>query len=437
MNVSVFGLGYVGCVSVGCLSSVGHNIIGVDINSDKLETIKKGKSTVIENGLDELISSGVNNGTIKTTNDLSYAVKNSDIAIICVGTPNNKQGFLEMEYVENVVKQIAKELSFKKFFTISIRSTVMPGTNDRLCKLVEKISGKKNGIDFGIVSNPEFLREGSAIKDFFSPPYTVLGSNCERSIKQMEELYSFLSSPFEIVDIKVAELIKFLNNSFHALKVAFGNEIGRLSSSLELGDNKLVELFLKDTDLNISPKYFNPGFSYGGSCLPKDLKALNAISQSEVIDLPILNNVELSNSVHTNHIINKILSFNINKIGLYGLAFKSDTDDLRFSKSIDVCEILLGKGMNLKVYDNAVNISKLIGANKEFLNLKLPHIDNLLVSSFNNLLESSKLIVLVHKPNKEEIDLIKSFLSKKNNIVLDSSLNNDFKKYSNYYGINW
>lgn len=437
MNVSVFGLGYVGCVSVGCLSSVGHNIIGVDINKEKLNTINNGKSTVIENGLDQLIHDGISKATITTSSDLSYAVRKSDIAIICVGTPNNKQGFLEMKYVENVVKQIAKELSFKKFFTISIRSTVMPGTNDRLCKLVEKISGKKNNIDFGIVSNPEFLREGSAIKDFFSPPYTVLGSNCERSIKQMEELYSFLSSPFEIVDIKVAELIKFLNNSFHALKVAFGNEIGRLSSSLELGDNKLIELFLKDTDLNISPKYYNPGFSYGGSCLPKDLKALNAISKSEIIELPILNNVELSNSVHTAHIINKILNFKINSIGIYGLAFKSDTDDLRFSKSIDVCEILLGKGMNLKVYDNAVNISKLIGANKEFLNLKLPHIDNLLVSSFNNLLESSNLIVLVHKPNREEIDLIKSFLSKKNNLVLDSSLTNDFKKYSNYHGINW
>jgi len=313
----------------------------------------------------------------------------------------------------------------------------MPGTNDRLCKLVEEISGKKNGIDFGIVSNPEFLREGSAIKDFFSPPYTVLGSNCERSIKQMEELYSFLSSPFEIVDIKVAELIKFLNNSFHALKVAFGNEIGRLSSSLELGDNKLIELFLKDTDLNISPKYYNPGFSYGGSCLPKDLKALNAISQSEVINLPILNNVELSNSVHTNHIINKILSFNINKIGLYGLAFKSNTDDLRFSKSIDVCEVLIGKGMKVIVYDNAVNTSKLIGSNKEFLNSKLPHIDNLLVNSVDSLCEYSKLLVLVHKPNQKETQKVIAFLKNTKNIVLDSSINSDLKKYSNYYGINW
>jgi GDP-mannose 6-dehydrogenase len=437
MNISVFGLGYVGCVSVGCLSSVGHNIIGVDINSEKLEAINNGKSTVIESGLDELISNGVTNGSIKTTNDLSYAVNNSEIAIICVGTPNDKFGFLEMKYVENVVESIAKELSFKKFFTISIRSTVMPGTNDRLCKLVEGISGKKNNKDFGIVSNPEFLREGSAIKDFFSPPYTVLGSNCERSISQMTELYGFLNSPFEIVDIKVAELIKFLNNSFHALKVAFGNEIGRLSSSLELGDNKLIELFLKDTDLNISDKYFTPGFSYGGSCLPKDLKALNAISQSEAIDLPILNNVELSNSIHTYHIINKILSYNINKIGLYGLAFKSNTDDLRFSKSIDVCELLIGKGMNIKVYDKAVNTSKLIGSNKEFLNSKLPHINNLLVDSVDNLCEYSKLLVLVHKPSQDETQKIIAFLNNTKNIVLDSSINNDFKKYSNYHGINW
>tara|TARA_B110000259_G_scaffold186087_1_gene236492 strand:+ start:2650 stop:3963 length:1314 start_codon:yes stop_codon:yes gene_type:complete len=437
MNVSVFGLGYVGCVSVGCLSSVGHNIIGVDINSDKLETIKKGKSTVIENGLDELISSGVNNGTIKTTNDLSYAVKNSDIAIICVGTPNDKVGFLEMQYVENVVKKIAKELSDKEFYTISIRSTVMPGTNEVISNLVEEISGKKKNIDFGVVSNPEFLREGSAIKDFFSPPYTVVGSNSEKSINQMKELYGFLNSPFEIVDIKVAELIKFLNNSFHALKVAFGNEIGRLSSSLELGDNKLIELFLKDTDLNISDKYFTPGFSYGGSCLPKDLKALNAISQSEIVDLPILKNVESSNLVHTNHIINKILDFDINKIGIFGLAFKSNTDDLRFSKSIDICEILIGKGMKVKVFDNAVNTSKLIGSNKEFLDLKLPHIDRLLVYSVDDLCESVKLLVLVHKPNQEEIQKIIAFLNNTKNIVLDASINNDLKKYSNYHGINW
>jgi len=437
MNVSVFGLGYVGCVSVGCLSNFGHNVIGVDINEDKLKTVKSGRATVFENGLDELIKKGVDNDLIKTTNDSSYAVENSELAIICVGTPNNSSGFLEMKYVEQVIKKIAIEIRNKKFYTISIRSTVMPGTNDRLCKLVEKISGKKNTIDFGIVSNPEFLREGSAIKDFFTPPYTVVASSSKKSIEQMKQLYSFLDSPFEIVDIKVAELIKFLNNSFHALKVAFGNEIGRLSSSLELGDNKLVELFLKDTDLNISTKYFNPGFSYGGSCLPKDLKALNAVSKSQIIELPILNNVESSNSVHTSHIINKIFNFKINSIGIYGLAFKSDTDDLRFSKSIDVCEILLGKGMNIKVFDNAVNISKLIGANKEFLNLKLPHIDNLLVSSFDKLLESSNLIVLVHKPKSEEVDLIKSFLSKKNNLILDSSLNKDFKIYSNYHGINW
>jgi GDP-mannose 6-dehydrogenase len=437
MNVSVFGLGYVGCVSVGCLSSAGHNIIGVDINSDKLEAINNGKATVIERGLDELISNGVVKGSIKASNDLAYAVKNSDIAIICVGTPNDKFGFLDMAHVESVVENIARELSGKKFFTIAIRSTVMPGTNERLSTLVERISGKEKNVDFGIVSNPEFLREGSALKDFFSPPYTVLGSNCELSIHQMKSLYGFLNAPVEIVDIKIAELIKFVNNSFHALKVAFGNEIGRLSSSLELDDNKLIELFLKDTDLNISTKYFNPGFSYGGSCLPKDLKALNSISQSEVIDLPILSNVELSNTAHTNHIINKILSFNISDIGIYGLAFKSNTDDLRFSKSIDVCEFLMGKGMNIRVYDDAVNLSKLVGSNKEFLNAKLPHINNLLVDSMDNLIDHSRLLVLVHKPIHMDTEKIISFLNNSGTVVLDSSINNDLKKYSNYYGINW
>ncbi len=437
MKISVFGLGYVGCVTVGCLSHFGHSIIGVDINEDKLKTINSGRATVVENGLDKLIKSGINNGLIKATKDLSFAIKNTEMAIICVGTPNDKNGLLDMQYVNKLIKKIASEIHNKKFFTISIRSTVMPGTNEYIASLVEKISGKKNNLDFGIVSNPEFLREGSAIKDFFNPPYTVIGSNSKKSIDQMRKLYSFLDCPLEIVDIKVAELIKFLNNSFHALKVAFGNEIGRLSRSFDLGDNKLMELFLKDTDLNISEKYFKPGFSYGGSCLPKDLKALNSLAKSNLINLPLLNSVELSNSEHTNHIIKRVLDFKINSIGIFGLAFKSKTDDLRYSKSIDLCEILLGKGKYVKVYDKAVNLSKLIGSNKSFLNSKLPHINNMLVHSITDLCEDSKLIVLVHKPDENEMSLFENFLKNSENIVLDSSLNDKLTKYKNYFGINW
>lgn len=438
MNISVFGLGYVGCVTVGCLSSKGHNIIGVDINKDKLDVINQGKATVIEKGLDELISQGVANKLISTTSSVDHAIENSDLAIICVGTPNDAKGFLDMQYIVKVVNEIGTALKKKNsFFTVSIRSTVTPGTNELIGELLEKASGKKNNVDFGVVSNPEFLREGSAIADFFNPPYTVLASHSKTSLEVMTKLYDFLSSPVEIVEIKVAELIKFLNNSFHALKVAFGNEVGRLSRSLGLGDDKLIDLFLKDDILNISKAYFRPGFSYGGSCLPKDLKALNAISGDLNLSLPLLNNVEQSNTAHTEFILEQIQKFDIRNIGIFGLAFKKGTDDLRFSKSIDICEHLLGKGNEVFVYDNAVSISKLIGSNKAFLDTKLPHINNMLVDEFEELTEKSNLIVLVHRPSEEIKEKLVAYLDKADHYILDVSFMPEFTKYKNYYGCNW
>ena len=438
MDISVFGLGYVGCVTSGCLSKVGYKIIGVDVNTDKLNTINSGKPTVVESGLDELIKNGVNKQLISTSLDVDFAISNSDIAIVCVGTPNDENGFLNMNYIENVINNIALSLRNKnKFFTISIRSTVNPGTNQYICSMVEKISGKKNNIDFGVVSNPEFLREGSAISDFFNPPYTVLASSSEKALNTVKDLYSFLDSPIEIVDIKVAELIKFINNSFHALKVAFGNELGRISSSLNLGDNRLIELFLKDKVLNISEAYFNPGFSYGGSCLPKDLKGLNSIASDLNISLPILGNVENSNTAHTEHVIGQILKTKIQDIGIYGLAFKKGTDDLRFSKSLELCEQLLGKGKNVNVFDNDVNISKLIGANKEYLKNKIPHINKMLVSNIKELCDKSRLIVLIHKPSKNSINYLSKFLQNSKNLIIDLSLNSKLKKFNNYNGCNW
>ena len=438
MNVSVFGLGYVGCVTAGCLSKVGHKIIGVDKNIDKLKTINLGKPTVVESGLDELIFDGVKKNLISTTRNVEFAISNSDIAIVCVGTPNDDRGFLNMNYINNVIKEIGLSLINKnKFFTISIRSTVNPGTNESICEILEKVSGKKNTIDFGVVSNPEFLREGSAISDFFRPPYTVIASNSEYALKSIRDLYSFLESPVEEVDIKVAELIKFVNNSFHALKVAFGNELGRISSALNLGDNKLVELFLKDKVLNISEAYFKPGFSYGGSCLPKDLKALNSLALSLNISLPILANVENSNSAHTKFILKKILKTKILDIGIYGLAFKKGTDDLRFSKSLEICEQLLGKGKNVRVFDKYMNISKIIGTNKEFLDNKIPHINKILIDNFEDFCQKSQLIVLIHKPSEKMIEKLINFLKNSNNYIIDLSLNYKFKKFNNYYGCNW
>ncbi len=438
MNISVFGLGYVGCVTIGCLASKGNSIIGVDISDKKMKLIESGKSTVVENGLDDLIYEGVKKGLITTSDNVEYAVNNSDIAIICVGTPNNDKGFLDMKYIRKVTEDIAKVLKKKnKYFTLSIRSTVNPGTNDEMNAIIENISNKSRDVDFGVVSNPEFLREGSAVSDFFNPPYTVLSSSSEKSLSIIKKLYDFLESPVKVVDIKVAELIKFLNNSFHALKVSFGNEVGRLSKSLNLGSNDLIDLFLEDDILNISKAYYRPGFSYGGSCLPKDLLALNALASNLNLQLPLLSNVEKSNTIHTNFIIDRILEFNIHNIGIYGLAFKKGTDDLRFSKSITVCEQLLGKGKDVFVLDNFVNISKLVGQNMSYLNNKIPHINKMLIDDYDEFISKCNLIVLVHKTSDKFKEKIKLFLTNDKNFILDLSIDNDLKKYSNYYGCNW
>lgn len=438
MNVSVFGLGYVGCVSIGCLAREGVQVIGVDVNPDKVALVNSGQSTIVEKGLDTLIEDGILQGRISATISAEDAVNNSDIAILCVGTPNLPEGHLDMQYILKVGEEIAAVLINKNsFFTIAIRSTVMPGTNKKLIDTLERVSGKKHDVDFAVVSNPEFLREGNAVSDFFAPPYTVIGSNSEKGASVIEELYGFLSCPVFKVDVQIAELIKFLNNSFHALKVAFANEVGRLCKELKVDSHDLMDLFVSDTELNISSKYFRPGFSYGGSCLPKDLRALQAIAHDLYLDLPILQSVDRSNGINTNSVYNRLLQAGNVRIGVYGLSFKEGTDDLRFSPSLELVERLIGKGSQITVYDRSVNMSRLVGKNKEFLFRHLPHVNQILCASIEDLLQQSDMLLITQVVPGDDANLIRDYASKNCLALLDLTRTKSLEVVETYEGISW
>ena len=435
MKISVFGLGYVGCISVGCFADKGYSVTGVDIDQRKIDLINSGKPTIVEDGLDILLESGVKNRLIKATDSVKVAVENSDIAFICIGTPNSDQGHLDMLGINKVIKEISKQLVNKKsFFIIVIRSTVMPGTNLSIIKRIEKESGKINGSDFGVVSNPEFLREGSAIKDFYYPPFTIVASSSEKAIKKMENLFSFISSPFIRVDVEIAELIKFLNNSYHALKVSFANEIGRICKKIGVNSIELMNIFVKDDILNISPKYFRPGFSYGGSCLPKDLKALSTIAHDNYVNTPILDSISKSNREHNDFVYNLIKSYNKKKIGIYGLSFKPGTDDLRFSPSLNLSERLIGKGYQLTIFDENVRLSQLYGANKNYLVKRLPHISELLCPNIEEFIQDVEIIVFVH--NDKKIIQWKNNIIK-NVIIIDLANIEVLKEHKRYIGVSW
>jgi len=326
MKISIFGLGYVGCVGVGCLSKLGHSVIGVDINSDKICLINQGKSPVIEKGLSELIKEGLDKNLISATLKYEYAVLNSGISFITVGTPSDINGHLDISHIFAVAKQIAEVLKKKEsFHVIVIRSTVNPGTNVEIGKLVEKISGRVKNKDFAVASNPEFLREGVALEDFFNPPYTLIASESKKALEILHELYKDIKGEIVEVDVSVAEIIKFVNNSFHALKISFANEIGRVCKKLNIDSAKVMEIFCKDEKLNLSPYYFKPGFAYGGSCLPKDLKALNLLAHDKYTQIPVLSSIDKSNEVHIKQAFDIMVSKGKKKIGFLGLSFKQGT----------------------------------------------------------------------------------------------------------------
>jgi len=431
MNISIFGLGYVGCVSLGCLAQNGHKIIGVDLNPLKIDLINQGKPTVIEKYLDQIIKE--NRKNIKATNDYKNAVKNTEIAIICVGTPSTNEGHLNLDQIRKVAQQIGESLYTKNsFYTIFIRSTVPPGTNAEVAAIIEKYSNKKNNKYFAVVSNPEFLREGNAVYDFYHPPYTIIASESQKGIGIGKKLYKNIPAPIIETEVKEAEILKYINNAFHALKITFANEIGNICKKLNIDSHKVMDLFSKDTKLNISPAYLKPGFAYGGSCLPKDLKALTTLSHDFYLKTPVINAINESNKEQINYTIQIIESTERKKLGFVGITFKAGTDDLRFSPTLEVVEYFLGKGYIVKLFDSNVHLSKLTGTNKDYLDSKLPHISQLLSENLQQMLDDVELIIISTHDN--EIEKLKM---NPNKVILDLVRIKQFESYSNYIGIAW
>ena len=432
-KISIFGLGYVGCVSLGCLAQNGNHVIGVDIEPSKVDLINQGKATIIEKDIDKIIAEQHRAGRIRATTDTKDAVSNSDISIICVGTPSAPEGHLNLEYIFNTAQQIGSALKGKNdFHVIAIRSTVLPGTNVKVGQMIEHASGKKRDTDFSVVSNPEFLREGSAVADYYNPSYTIIGSDNDKAIAIMKEVYSQVNGEFEVVDIKAAELIKYVNNSYHALKVVFGNEIGSVCKKLGIDSHEVMRLFCMDTKLNVSPVYFKPGFAYGGSCLPKDLKALETIAHDLYIDVPVLHSIERSNNSMKDYLLNLILSKGKQKVGIMGISFKAGTDDLRYSPIVEVIEKLIGKGYEVEVFDQNVNFSRLVGKNKSYIIEYLPHLNNLLKNNMQEVADWADLIVLTNNDS-----LFSGLRLNRHKTVIDLVRFPEFMNMPNYEGILW
>jgi GDP-mannose 6-dehydrogenase len=435
MNISIIGLGYVGTVSAACLANEGNKIIGVDINQEKIKLINNGISPIIEKNLGSLIKDSYESGSLIATNNLNDAILSSEVSIICVGTPNLSNGDLDMTSINKVVSEISFALKEKSsFLTICIRSTIMPGSYFALKGLIEKTSGKKSNVDFALVLNPEFLREGSAIKDFYHPPYSVISGTSETGVRKIKKMLDFIKAPILEPEINVAELIKFLNNSFHALKVAFANETGRICKSMGINSHELMDLFIKDSQLNISDKYLLPGFSYGGSCLPKDLKAINSLAKKYSLSTPIFNAIEQSNKEHTSYVYKKIKSIGKRKIGFVGLTFKTGTDDLRDSPSLEVCTKLIEEGNDVLIFDQCLNTSKLIGSNKKFLQENLPFFNKSILNDLSDLVRQSQVIILAQN-NEKIYELIQQINPKV--YILDLLNINNLKVLENYEGISW
>lgn len=438
MRISIFGLGYVGAVSSACFAQLGHQVIGVDLEKAKVDFINQGKSPVIEKDLGTIILEQHHLGRIAATDKATDAVKNTDISLICVGTPSTANGHLDLRAIHRVAGEIGQGIKEKQgFHTVAIRSTVLPGTNDEVAELIAEASSKVNGKDFSVVSNPEFLREGSAVNDFFSAPFTLIGVRPkDKGEEVIRRAYERLKSPVISTEIKVAESIKYVNNAFHALKITFANEIGNICKRMGIDSHKLMEIFCIDNKLNLSPYYLKPGFAYGGSCLPKDLKGLMTMAHDAYLDCPVIRAIEGSNESQKKLVLDKIISFGKRKIGFLGLSFKAETDDLRNSPIVDVIEHLIGKGFEVSIYDQNVHLSRLIGANKQFILEKIPLISQFVTEDSEKMVDNSEVIVVVNKepefaeilgrvpPEKFIYDLV--------NIDFEGKAN-----FNNYEGISW
>ncbi|MFC5698589.1 nucleotide sugar dehydrogenase [Pseudomonas sp. GCM10022186] len=396
MRISIFGLGYVGAVCAGCLAARGHLVIGVDVSAIKVELIDQGKSPIVEPGLQELLQEGIRNGRLRGTTDVYEAIAASDLSLLCVGTPSKKNGDLALNFVEAVCREIGFALRDKaERHTVVVRSTVLPGTvKNVVIPILEDCSGKQAGIDFGVAVNPEFLRESTAIQDYNFPPMTVIGELDRDSGDLLQCLYEELDAPIVRKSIDVAEMIKYTCNVWHATKVAFANEIGNIAKALGVDGREVMEVICRDQRLNLSRYYMRPGFAFGGSCLPKDVRALTYRAGQLDVETPLIGSLMRSNAGQVQKAFDIIAGHDRRKVALLGLSFKAGTDDLRESPLVALAEMLIGKGFNLRIFDANVEYARVHGANKDYIESKIPHVSSLLHSDFEGVIEHAEIIVL-------------------------------------------
>lgn len=395
VSISVFGLGYVGCVSAACFASRGHRVTGVDVNPDKIAAFRHGRSPVVEERIGELTAEVVAAGDLTVTTDSARAVLDTDLSLVCVGTPSAPGGGLSTASLEQVSDRIGAALAVKDGWHVVVyRSTMVPGTCESLLiPRLESASGKRAGVDFGVCVNPEFLREGTSVRDFLDPPKTVVGATDSRSASIVLNLYQGLPGRQFSVPIRVAEMTKYVDNSFHALKVGFANEIGAICSSLTLDSHAVMDIFMADTKLNISAAYLRPGFAFGGSCLPKDVRALTHTARRNDLDVPLLANLLTSNESQMRRAVDLVIGTGLHKVGIFGLSFKPGTDDLRDSPMVELAERLIGKGFDVKIYDATVVLSRLTGANGTYIRQQLPHIGDLLTDDVDAVLDHGDVLI--------------------------------------------
>ncbi|HKC54825.1 MAG TPA: nucleotide sugar dehydrogenase, partial [Vicinamibacterales bacterium] len=418
MRVAVFGLGYVGSVSAANFAADGHDVIGVDVNPDKVAAVNAGRSPIVEPGLEDLLKAGVDARRLRATTSTAEAIAETDLSLICVGTPSRKNGSLDLSYLIRVCEQIGDALKeTTTYHVVVVRSTVLPGTtHEHVIPTLEARSGKKYGEGFGVSVNPEFLREGTALKDFRQPPLTLVGHNHAYDAAPTKSLYDNVEAPLYSTSIRVAEMMKYTSNAWHAVKVVFANEIGNLCKRVGIDSHDVMDIFVRDEKLNISPYYLKPGFAFGGSCLPKDLRATMYLAKRHDVELPMHGGVLSSNRVHIDHAIAKVLASGKRRIGMIGLSFKTGTDDLRESPLVLIAEQLIGKGLGLLVYDPDVHLSQLLGANRRFIEQHLPHIGQLLRGDIQAVINESD-VLIVGLNERRVFDALKRHV-RKDQIVL-------------------
>ncbi|WP_299050352.1 nucleotide sugar dehydrogenase [uncultured Nocardioides sp.] len=395
-RLSVLGLGYVGCVSAACFAAEGHSVVGVDVDASKTALLARGVSPIVEERIGDLVAEVVADGRLRVGHDLAAAVAETDVSLVCVGTPSGRGGKLSTEHLERVSEELGLAIADKDaWHTVVFRSTMLPGTcEDLLVPLLEKYSGKRVGEDFGVCVNPEFLREGSSVRDFYDPPKTVVGQSDDRAGDDVLALYDGLPGPRFRVAIGTAEMTKYVDNSFHALKVGFANEIGAVCSALGVDSHEVTEIFLSDTKLNVSPAYLRPGFAFGGSCLPKDVRALTHVARTRDVAVPILDHVLPSNVAHLERAVRLVVELGHRDVGMFGLTFKAGTDDLRESPLVELAERLVGKGFDLRVHDAILELARLIGANRAFVDERLPHLAQLMTEDAGEVAAHGRTLVV-------------------------------------------